>query len=70
MNSQITRIFLCALLIIQILLVNISCISTGKIAYFYNVKDTTFLQRTPDYQNTIQQNDILGIAISLSLIHI
>ena len=41
-----------------------SCTSTGKITYFYNVKDTTFLQRAPENQTTIQQNDILGISIS------
>ncbi len=64
MNSQIMRICLCVFIILQISLFNMSCVSTGKITYFYNVKDTTFLQRASENQTTIQQNDILGISIS------
>ena len=42
----------------------ISCTNTRKAVYFYNVPDTTFLQRGPDIQAPIQENDILGITIS------
>jgi polysaccharide export outer membrane protein len=42
----------------------ISCTNTRKAVYFYNVPDTTFLQRGPDIQTPIQENDILGITIS------
>lgn len=46
------------------LLTVISCTSTRKATYFYNVPDTTFVQRGPDMQTPIQENDILGITIS------
>jgi polysaccharide export outer membrane protein len=42
----------------------ISCTNTRKAVYFYNVPDTTFIQRAPDTQIPIQPNDILGISIS------
>src|SRR6476660_2512406 len=64
MNSQITRILLCVFVIIQIVILDMSCISARKIAYFYNVKDTTFLQRGTDIQTPIHENDILSISIS------
>lgn len=41
-----------------------SCISTRKTVYFYDVKDTTYLQRSSESPTTISQNDILGISIS------
>ncbi len=41
-----------------------SCINTKKALYFYNVPDTTFVQRTPDIETPIQFNDILGITVS------
>ena len=41
-----------------------SCISARKTVYFYDVKDTTFLQRAPDVQTPIHENDILSISIS------
>jgi len=41
-----------------------SCISSRKTVYFYDVKDTTFLQRSPDLQTPIHENDILSISIS------
>ena len=41
-----------------------SCISSRKTVYFYNVKDTTFLQRDPESQTPIHENDILSISIS------
>jgi polysaccharide biosynthesis/export protein len=47
-----------------IMLLSISCTSTKKTVYFYNVRDTTFLQRGTETQTPIQENDILGISIS------
>ena len=64
MNSQITRILLCVFIIIQIVFLDMSCISARKTVYFYNVKDTTFLQRGPEIQTPIHENDILSISIS------
>ena len=64
MNSQITRILLCVFIIIQIVFLNMSCVSVRKTVYFYNVKDTTFLQRGPEIQTPIHENDILSISIS------
>jgi polysaccharide biosynthesis/export protein len=46
------------------MLLSISCTSTKKTVYFYNVRDTTFLQRGTETQTPIQENDILGISIS------
>jgi len=46
------------------MLLSISCTSTRKTVYFYNVQDTTFLQRGPEIQTPIQENDILSISIS------
>jgi len=43
---------------------NMGCISTRKTVYFYDVKDTTYLQRGPEIQTPIQENDILSISIS------
>ena len=64
MNSQITRILLYVFIIIQIVLLDTSCISARKTVYFYNVKDTTFLQKGTDVQTPIHENDILSISIS------
>jgi polysaccharide biosynthesis/export protein len=63
MNSQITRIVLCTL-IMSIVLSGVSCISSRKTVYFYNVKDTTYFQGSPDTQAPIHENDILSISIS------
>lgn len=46
------------------ILLSVSCTNTKKAVYFYNVPDTTFMQRAPESQTYIQKNDILGIAIS------
>ena len=46
------------------LLTLVSCINTKKAVYFYNVPDTTFIQRGPNMETPIQKNDILGITIS------
>jgi polysaccharide biosynthesis/export protein len=64
MNSQITRILLCVFIVIQIVFSDMSCISARKTVYFYNVKDTTFLQLDPQSQTPIHENDILSISIS------
>jgi len=64
MNSQSTRILLCAFIFIQIVLLNMSCISSRKTVYFYDVKDTTFLQSNREVQTPIHENDILSISIS------
>ncbi|MEP6949506.1 MAG: polysaccharide biosynthesis/export family protein [Ginsengibacter sp.] len=64
MISQIIRIFLYVLIVIQIGLSNMSCISSRKTVYFYDVKDTTFLQPDPQVQTPIHENDILSISIS------
>ena len=50
--------------IIVPILVCISCVNTKKATYFYNVQDTTFVQRGGDIQAPIRENDILGITIS------
>ena len=64
MNSQITRILLCGFIFIQIVCLDMSCVSARKTVYFYNVKDTTFLQRGTEIQTPIHENDILSISIS------
>jgi polysaccharide export outer membrane protein len=64
MNSQITRILLCVFIIIQIVFIDMSCISARKTVYFYNVKDTTFYQTGEKNDAVIQKNDILSISIS------
>ena len=64
MNSQITRILLCVFIIIQIVFLDMSCISARKTVYFYDVKDTTFLQRGTAIQTPIHENDILSISIT------
>jgi polysaccharide export outer membrane protein len=46
------------------ILFSISCTSTKKTVYFYNVQDTTFLQHGREVQTPIQENDILSITIS------
>lgn len=46
------------------MLLSMSCTSTKKTVYFYNVQDTTFVQRGLETQTPIQENDILGISIS------
>ncbi len=46
------------------MLFSISCTSTKKTVYFYNVQDTTFLQHGREVQTPIQENDILSITIS------
>lgn len=51
-------------IVAQVVLLNLSCTSTRKTVYFYNVQDTTFLQRGAEMQAPIQENDILGISIS------
>ena len=47
-----------------IMLVSISCTSTKKTVYFYNVQDTTFLQRGNETEKPIEENDILSVSIS------
>lgn len=47
-----------------IVLFSISCTTTKKTVYFYNVQDTTFLQHNREVQTPIQENDILSITIS------
>ena len=47
-----------------IVLFSISCTSTKKTVYFYNVQDTTFIQHGREVQTPIQENDILSISIS------
>jgi polysaccharide biosynthesis/export protein len=64
MNSQITRILLYVYIIVPIVFSNMSCVSARKMVYFYNVQDTTYLQRNSDFQTPIQENDILSITIS------
>jgi polysaccharide biosynthesis/export protein len=64
MNSQSTRNLLCISIIIQIVFLNMSCVSARKTVYFYNVKDTTFLERGSEIQTPIHPNDILSISIS------
>jgi polysaccharide biosynthesis/export protein len=64
MNSQITRIFLCVFIIFQIVFFDMSCISTRKTVYFYNVKDTTYYQTEEENDAVIHKNDILSISIS------
>lgn len=51
-------------IIFFIVLFSISCTSTKKTVYFYNVQDTTFLQHGREAQTPIQENDILSITIS------
>lgn len=46
------------------MLLSMSCTSTKKTVYFYNVQDTTFVQRGLETETPIQENDILGITIS------
>jgi polysaccharide export outer membrane protein len=46
------------------IITGISCTNTRKTVYFYNVPDTTFLQRGPEVQSPIRENDILSITIS------
>jgi len=46
------------------MLLSISCTSTKKTVYFYNVQDTTFLQRGAEIQRPIEENDILSVTIS------
>ncbi|MEO8764894.1 MAG: polysaccharide biosynthesis/export family protein [Ginsengibacter sp.] len=64
MNSQSTRVIICVFSFIQIVLLNISCISSRKTVYFYDVKDTTYLQSARDVQTPLHENDILSISIS------
>ena len=52
------------LIVFTIILISISCTSTSKTVYFYNVQDTTYLKRGPELQTLIQENDILSISIS------
>ncbi len=47
-----------------IIISSISCTSTKNSVYFYNVKDTTYIQRSSDVALTIHANDILSITIS------
>ena len=60
MLRTLNLLFIAAL----IMLLSISCTSTKKTVYFYNVQDTTFVQRGNEIQTPIQENDILGITIS------
>lgn len=64
MNSQITRILLCVFIVLPIVFLEMSCVSSRKTVYFYNIKDTAFLQRGPETQTVIQENDLLSISIS------
>lgn len=47
-----------------ILIMGSSCTSTRKIAYFENLKDTSFISRLDATDFIIQNNDILSISIS------
>jgi polysaccharide export outer membrane protein len=60
MLRSLNFLFIAAL----IMLLNISCTSTKKTVYFYNVQDTTFLQRGAEIQRPIEENDILSVTIS------
>ena len=64
MNSQITRALLFSFILLELLVLGISCVSSRKIVYFNDVKDTTFYQEGEDADATIQKNDILSISIS------
>jgi polysaccharide export outer membrane protein len=64
MNSQIIRIFLCVFLFFEIASINMSCVSTKKAIYFYNVQDTIFYHPEAETDAVIQKNSILSIAIS------
>ena len=52
------------LIVFTIIHISISCTSTSKTVYFYNVQDTTYLKRGPELKTPIQENDILSISIS------
>jgi polysaccharide export outer membrane protein len=58
------RLTLILFIVAQVMLCCISCTSTKKSVYFYNVEDTTYLQRNPEKEVPIEANDILSIAIS------
>lgn len=60
MLRTLNFIFIAALF----MLLSISCTSTKKTVYFYNVQDTTFLQRGSEIQKPIEENDILSVSIS------
>jgi len=64
MNSQTLRILICVFLIIQIVFLDMSCISARKTVYFYDVKDTTYYQTAEENDAIIKKNDILSISIS------
>ncbi|MEP6927933.1 MAG: hypothetical protein ABI834_09870, partial [Ginsengibacter sp.] len=64
MISQTIRISLCFSIFLQIVFLNMSCISARKTVYFYDVKDTTFYQTSEENEEIIQKNDILSISIS------
>ncbi|MEO8415052.1 MAG: polysaccharide biosynthesis/export family protein [Ginsengibacter sp.] len=53
-----------SLMVFLIVLFSVSCTSTRKTVYFYNLPDTTFLQKGTEMQTPIHENDILGITIS------
>ena len=64
MNSQITRILLCVFIILQIMFLDMSCVSARKTVYFYNVQDATYYPTGEENDAVIQKNDILSISIS------
>lgn len=41
-----------------------SCTSTRNVVYFYNAKDTTYMERQQTATTPIRPNDILGITVS------
>jgi len=57
------RLTLILFIVVQVMLGCISCTSTKKTVYFYNVQDTTYLQGNPEKEPLIQPNDILSITI-------
>ena len=51
-------------IIFLLIILSISCTTTRHTVYFYDVKDTTYLQRGSEVITPIHPNDILSITIS------
>lgn len=51
-------------LCLMVISIVFSCNTTGKTAYFNNIRDTTFTNPTDNTVSVIQNNDILSISIS------
>lgn len=51
-------------IITLVMFFGVACTSTKQAVYFYNVQDTTYMQRGREAQTLISENDILGIVIS------